>query len=86
MIARMYYHIKAKMRYLDNHSFLFFCLFFFSSPHLFPSNKRICMAHLIVRLSTEAGLVTRQNTDKLGRGAGLHRHRCNWLFGQPEVC
>lgn len=85
MIACMYYRIKAKMRYLDNHSFLFFCLFF--SLHIFLlSNKGIFMSYLILRSSVEAGLVTRQNTDKSVGGKGLHKHRCNWRFGQPEAC
>lgn len=65
MIARMYYRIKAKMRYLDNHSFLFFCISFL--VHIFlPSNKGTCMSYLILRLSAKAGLVTRQSTDKSG--------------------
>lgn len=66
MIARMYYHIKSKMRHLDNHGFLFFCLFFFFLHIFLSSYKGICMSYLILSLSAEEGEVVRQNTDKLG--------------------
>lgn len=78
----MHYHIKTKMRHLDNHNFLF--PFFFLTPHLSPSNKEICMSHTYSKIVCKGRAGYKENHWQNG-GKGLYTHRCNQFCGQPNA-